>query len=95
VRLAEARARMELRDAVTKEDAEDVIEIMRQSLKEAFEDDFQCFDFRKTTTMSKKKLQTTFVSVLTDRSKKAFNRIFFVARSPKNCCRASPASSRF
>jgi len=76
VRLAEARARVELRDTVTKEDAEDVIEIMRQSLKEAFEDDFQCFDFRKTATMSKKKLQTTFVSILTQKSNKTYNRIF-------------------
>lgn len=76
VRLAEARARLELRDVVTRQDAEDVVEIMRQSLKEAFEDDFQCFDFRKTATMSKKKLQTAFVSILTERSKKSFNRMF-------------------
>eukprot|EP01125_Pyxidicula_operculata_P011647 TRINITY_DN3816_c0_g1_i3.p1 TRINITY_DN3816_c0_g1~~TRINITY_DN3816_c0_g1_i3.p1 ORF type:complete len:123 (+),score=33.42 TRINITY_DN3816_c0_g1_i3:198-566(+) len=76
IRLAEARARIELRDTVTKEDAEDVVEILRQSLKEAFEDDFTCFDFRKTKTMSKKKLQTTFIALLTERSKKAFNRLF-------------------
>jgi hypothetical protein len=38
--------------SVTKRDAEDVVEIIRQSLKEAFEDDYQCFDFRKTSGMS-------------------------------------------
>jgi len=76
VRLAESRARIELRDTVTKQDAEDVVQIMRQSLKEAFEDDFQCFDFRKSATMGKKKLQTAFISYLTEKSKKTFTRDF-------------------
>jgi len=76
IRLSESRARLELRDTVTKQDAEDVVQIMRQSLKEAFEDDFQCFDFRKTATMGKKKLQTLFISILTEKSKKLFSRDF-------------------
>jgi len=67
---------LELRDTVTKQDAEDVVQIMRQSLKEAFEDDLQCFDFRKTATMGKKKLQTLFISILTEKSKKLFSRDF-------------------
>jgi len=49
---------------------------MRQSLKEAFEDDIQCIDFRKTATMGKKKLQTLFISILTDKAKKRFSRDF-------------------
>eukprot|EP01127_Copromyxa_protea_P006772 TRINITY_DN1675_c0_g2_i1.p1 TRINITY_DN1675_c0_g2~~TRINITY_DN1675_c0_g2_i1.p1 ORF type:complete len:320 (-),score=65.33 TRINITY_DN1675_c0_g2_i1:62-964(-) len=76
VRLSEARARLELRDVVTKQDAEDVVQIVRQSLKEAFEDDFQCFDFRKTSGMSSRKQQTAFVSLLNQRSKQSFNPIF-------------------
>lgn len=67
VRLAEARARLELRDQVTKQDAEDVVQIVRQSLKEAFEDDFECFDFRKTSGMSSKKQQQAFVALLNQR----------------------------
>lgn len=37
---------------------------MRYSLKEAFEDDIQAFDFRKTSGMSKRKLQTAFLNIL-------------------------------
>jgi len=76
IRLAQARAKLELRDEVTKEDAEDVVYLMRQSLKEAFEDDFECFDFRRTSTISKRKLMTSFISILTKIAKKHSNRIF-------------------
>uniref|UniRef100_A0A6B2L1S0 DNA helicase n=1 Tax=Arcella intermedia TaxID=1963864 RepID=A0A6B2L1S0_9EUKA len=83
IRLSESRARLELRDVVTKQDAEDVVQIMRQSLKEAFEDDIQCFDFRKSATMSKKKLQTAFISILTEKSKKSYTRDFSAAELRK------------
>lgn len=76
IRLAEARARLELREQVTKADAEDVVQIIRQSLKEAFEDDFECFDFRKTSGMSSRKQQTAFVSLLNQRSKQTYNTVF-------------------
>jgi len=79
IRLAEARARLELRDLVTKQDAQDVVQIMRQSLKEAFEDDFECFDFRKTSAMSSAKQQKTFISILNQKSKKTMNCIFAFA----------------
>lgn len=40
VRLAEARARLELREIVTGDDARDVIEIMTESLHDVFADEF-------------------------------------------------------
>ena len=43
VRLAEARAKVELRSTVLQSDAEDVIEIMRESLGDVNRDDFQAF----------------------------------------------------
>ena len=39
VRLAEARARIELRENVTAQDARDVVEIMRESLNQTYEDE--------------------------------------------------------
>eukprot|EP01126_Amoeba_proteus_P052303 TRINITY_DN6301_c0_g1_i2.p1 TRINITY_DN6301_c0_g1~~TRINITY_DN6301_c0_g1_i2.p1 ORF type:complete len:205 (+),score=48.28 TRINITY_DN6301_c0_g1_i2:197-811(+) len=76
IRLSEARARLELRESVTKQDAEDVVQIMRQSLKEAFEDEFECYDFRKTSGMSSQKQRSAFISLLNQRSKQTFNTIF-------------------
>eukprot|EP01094_Clydonella_sp_ATCC50884_P002987 TRINITY_DN1229_c0_g1_i1.p1 TRINITY_DN1229_c0_g1~~TRINITY_DN1229_c0_g1_i1.p1 ORF type:complete len:761 (-),score=246.51 TRINITY_DN1229_c0_g1_i1:1651-3933(-) len=52
IRLSEARARMELRQIVTAEDARDVVEIMKASLYQTVEDQFGNIDFRRTTGMS-------------------------------------------
>lgn len=46
VRLAEARARLELRPVVSRADAEDVVEIMREALFDKFGDGAGCLDFR-------------------------------------------------
>ncbi|KAJ1970323.1 DNA replication licensing factor mcm8, partial [Dimargaris verticillata] len=57
IRLAEARARIELREQVTKQDAQDVIDLMHYSLFEAFEDDVGDVDFSRSqmgTGMSKR-----------------------------------------
>lgn len=40
IRLSEARARLELREEVTENDAKDVIEIMKESLFQRFEDEY-------------------------------------------------------
>lgn len=45
VRLSEARARAELREEVTKTDAENVIELMQYSLFESLEDELGNLDF--------------------------------------------------
>ncbi len=48
VRLAEARARADLREYVVKEDAEEVVEIMRHSLWESYEDEFGNVDLHRS-----------------------------------------------
>ena len=45
VRLAEARARIELRENVTAQDARDVVEIMRESLNQTYEDETGFVDY--------------------------------------------------
>ena len=45
-RLAEARARAELRQVVSREDAEDVVDLVREALYDKFMDDIGCVDFR-------------------------------------------------
>ncbi|MEW5300243.1 MAG: hypothetical protein WDW36_003185 [Sanguina aurantia] len=47
VRLAEARARCELRQVVSERDAQDVVEIMKEALYDRFMDDVACVDFRR------------------------------------------------
>jgi len=48
IRLTEARARMELREEATKEDAEEVVEIMRSSMIDTFSDDIGQLDFSRS-----------------------------------------------
>jgi DNA helicase MCM8 len=64
IRLSEARAKMELREEVTEEDALDVIELMKESLFERFEDEFGNIDFRRSSGMSKTKQVNSFVAQL-------------------------------
>lgn len=66
IRLSEARAKVELREIVSEQDARDVIEIMRESLMSVMEDDLGLgfVDFRKVTGMSKSKQAVGFVEAL-------------------------------
>ncbi|XP_063243461.1 DNA helicase MCM8 [Bacillus rossius redtenbacheri] len=48
VRLAEARAKLELREEVTERDALDVVEVMRHSLVDTLSDEFGRLDFRRS-----------------------------------------------
>ncbi|KAJ2760628.1 DNA replication licensing factor mcm8, partial [Coemansia nantahalensis] len=48
VRLAEARARAELREVVTESDADNVVEIMRHSLFQTYEDEAGAMDFGRS-----------------------------------------------
>ena len=45
VRLAEARARLDLREHITAQDAEEVVEIMKCSFFDTFSDEFGTLDF--------------------------------------------------
>ena len=63
IRLAEARAKLELRELVTAQDAADVVELMRESLVEAATDEFGTVDFSRSA-MSNGKSVLKFVSKL-------------------------------
>ena len=52
----EARAKVELRRVVTRQDALEVIEIMQVSLVDALSDEQGCVDFRRTKGTAKPKL---------------------------------------
>jgi DNA helicase MCM8 len=76
IRLSEARARLELREEVTREDAEQVVEIMRESLFQRMEDELGNIDFRRGTGSSKAKQMTRFVAHLQKLSERNCTSIF-------------------
>ena len=53
-----------MRDVVTKNDAEEVVGIMKESLYDVVRDDVGFVDFDRTTGMSKSKQVKAFVSIL-------------------------------
>ncbi|KAL6620376.1 hypothetical protein ACP70R_035515 [Stipagrostis hirtigluma subsp. patula] len=55
VRLAEARARVDLREEVTAEDAQDVVDIMKESLYDKYLDEHGFVDFTRSGGMSQPK----------------------------------------
>lgn len=68
VRLAEARARLDLREEITAEDAKDVIEIMKESLYDKYVDDHGFVDFGRSGGMSQQKEAKRFLSALNKQS---------------------------
>ncbi|KAJ4767032.1 DNA replication licensing factor MCM8 [Rhynchospora pubera] len=68
VRLAEARARVDLREEVTAEDANDVIEIMKESLYDKYMDERGVVDFSRSGGMSQQKEAKRFLSELNKQS---------------------------
>ncbi|XP_074575784.1 putative DNA helicase MCM8 [Curcuma longa] len=64
VRLAEARARLDLREEITAEDAKDVVEIMKESLYDKYVDDHGFVDFGRSGGMSQQKEAKRFLSAL-------------------------------
>ncbi|KAF2071876.1 hypothetical protein CYY_006803 [Polysphondylium violaceum] len=68
IRLSEARAKLELRETVTENDAKDIIEIIKQSLYDVYQDDKGTIDFRKTT--GKVSVAKTVFSMITKESSK-------------------------
>ncbi|KAM7262451.1 hypothetical protein ACFE04_000134 [Oxalis oulophora] len=68
VRLAEARARLELREEITDQDAMDVVEIMKESLYDKYVDEHGQVDFRRSGGMSQQKEAKRFLSALNQQS---------------------------
>ncbi|KAI3791724.1 hypothetical protein L2E82_05586 [Cichorium intybus] len=70
VRLAQARARVELREEITVEDAQDVVEIMKESLYDKYVDEHGHVDFGRSGGMSRQKEAKRFLSALNRQSEK-------------------------
>nr|XP_043613345.1 probable DNA helicase MCM8 [Erigeron canadensis] len=68
VRLAQARARVELREEISVEDAEDVVEIMKESLYDKYVDEHGCVDFGRAGGMSRPKEAKRFLGALNKQS---------------------------
>ena len=67
IRLSQARAKLELRQEATAEDANEVIEIMKSSMVDAFSDDIGGIDFNRSLNgsgMSKTSAKKKFVAAL-------------------------------
>lgn len=68
VRLAEARARLDLREEITAQDALEVVEIMRESLYDKYVDEQGFVDFGRSGGMSQHKEAKRFLSALNKQS---------------------------
>ncbi|XP_078446733.1 minichromosome maintenance 8 [Wolffia australiana] len=64
VRLAQARARLELREEITVDDAMDVVEIMKESLYDKYVDENGVVDFGRSGGMSQQKEAKRFLNAL-------------------------------
>ncbi|KAK7337029.1 hypothetical protein VNO77_17587 [Canavalia gladiata] len=68
VRLAEARARLDLRIEITAQDAMDVVEIMKESLYDKYVDEHGVVDFGRSGGMSQQKEAKRFLNALNKQS---------------------------
>ncbi|KAK9914958.1 hypothetical protein WJX75_002939 [Coccomyxa subellipsoidea] len=80
VRLAEARARADLRQEVTRADAEDVVEIMSSCLLDKLVDGTGLLDFRSTGSKSKQKEARRFLGALAKRCQLAGSNLVTTAQ---------------
>lgn len=81
IRLTEARARLELREEATKEDAEDVIQIMKYSMVDTYSDQFGGLDFKRSqhgSGMSGRSQPKKFIAALQRISDQTYNSIFTI-----------------
>lgn len=76
VRLSEARARIELRTVVTKEDALDVIAIMRSSILDKLVDEQGFIDLRRSGGRSKHAETKRFITALRQVAQKRQDPLF-------------------
>lgn len=76
VRLCEARARVELREVVSELHAQDVVDIMKESLYDVLADQFGQVAFDRVTGMSKSKQTRAFVKACHQVAERDGNDIF-------------------
>jgi len=84
VRLAEARAKMELREEVTEQDAKDVVSIMRSSMADVNGDNVVCLDMRAEKGRGGGKASLVFVRKLDALAKRTGSSLFKIERM-KEC----------
>lgn len=81
IRLTQARARLEMREKASQQDAKDVVEIMKYSLLDTFSDDFGNLDFQRSqhgSGMSSRAQSKRFVAELSRISDREYNSLFSV-----------------
>jgi len=81
IRLTQARARLEMREKASQQDAQDVVEIMKYSLLDTFSDDFGNLDFQRSqhgSGMSSRAQSKRFVAELSRISEREYNSLFTV-----------------
>ncbi|GAB6026064.1 DNA replication licensing factor mcm8 [Chamberlinius hualienensis] len=81
IRLSEARAKLELREEVTEEDAKDVVEIMKYSMMDTYSDEHGFLDFTRSQNgsgMSNRSMTMKLFQVLTKEAKRTNNSLFTV-----------------
>lgn len=81
IRLTQARARLEMREKASQQDAKDVVEIMKYSLLDTFSDDFGNLDFQRSqhgSGMSSRAQSKRFVAELSRISEREYNSLFTV-----------------
>ncbi|XP_006870467.1 PREDICTED: DNA helicase MCM8 isoform X2 [Chrysochloris asiatica] len=79
IRLTEARARLELREHATKEDAEDIVEIMKYSMLGTYSDEFGNLDFERSqhgSGMSNRSTAKRFISALNNIAERTYSNLF-------------------
>jgi DNA helicase MCM8 len=72
----EARAKCELREEATAQDAHDVVEIIKTSLQDVLEDQHGQIDFRRGRGMSRGKLCQAFMKALKREAETTDNQTF-------------------
>jgi DNA helicase MCM8 len=83
IRLAEARAKAEMREVVTAADACDVVEIMKESMFDVLADEHGQVDFSRSTGVSKSKQAQVFCKALHRAAEQRENALFTVAELRK------------
>ncbi|KAK7080663.1 DNA replication licensing factor mcm8 [Halocaridina rubra] len=81
IRLTEARARCELREEATEDDAKDVVEIMRFSMLDTYSDEFGLLDFQRSqhgSGSSNRSQMKKFVSALQRMSDATYKSTFSI-----------------
>ncbi|KAG8263584.1 DNA replication licensing factor mcm8 [Homalodisca vitripennis] len=81
IRLTQARAKLELREEATEQDAVDVVELMRWSMVDTFIDEFGALDFHRSTHgsgMSTKNQAKKFISALQKKAELQAKSVFTI-----------------